>query len=202
MRNWNHSLLVAVLAAAIPACNSQSDAPPPQLAPATNSEPAPAPEKRDAMAESLEQSQLDAAVPFVLTIDVPEAERSGDILTVHAVIDAPRQLNAAASIQLVVPKGASIAEGDETETMAYLPAGRTSRVFKVKGNVAASDPVRVQVQVKDPQGAFGAYAERVFPEPPAAAAKPRTVPKPPVSRPGAGMKAASGKRAMPQFRAQ
>lgn len=205
MRNWKMpqmSLLVVALAASTAACNSSNDAPPPQLAPATNNEPAPSPEKRNEMAESLEQSELDSAVPFVLTIDVPEHERSGNTITVHATIDAPRQLNAAASINVVLPKGASIDEGDASETMAYLPAGQTKRVFKVTGDFDAAKPVKVQVQVKDPNGAFGAYAERVFPEPPAAPVKPRAVPNPPVSRPGAGMKAAPGTRAMPQFRAQ
>ena len=47
-------------------------------------------------------------------------------------------------------------------------------------------PIKVIVDMKDPNGAFGAHAERVYPEP-KKVKKPGSsrVPKPPVGRPGA-----------------
>lgn len=143
---------------------------------------APAPEK-----PAIEHSEAEVSAPFVLALKGPEnAPETGDI-ELTATITAKRELKAPATIAITVPTGAKLVAGKETETLPTLPAGELVRVFRVTTNGKLDQPVKVTVDVKHPQGVFGAHAERTYPEQKVEYARPsKNVPPPPVGRPPVG----------------
>jgi hypothetical protein len=186
-------IMGVALVTALCACNN-TEAPPPQLAPA----PVPNETQGQPMAEQLEHSELDAMAPFVLKLDVQDKTAPGEILII-ANIDAPRQISAPTTINLKLPPGAVLTSGNPEETLAYLAAGVTKREFRIQVSDAptARTPISVAVGMMHPKGKFGAHAVQTFPAQPELSVKPSSVPRPPVSRPGAGLPVAKGKRSAP-----
>lgn len=146
-------------------------------------------------ASELEKSSLaDAEAPFVLKLDSnPKDLPDNGVVELTARIDAHHALATPTSISIELPAGAKLVSGEAKETLADLPAGTTTRVFKVALSQKLSDPIKVSVGMVDPNGRFGAHATRLFPEPAQpASVKTSRVPSPPVGRPGAGIKATRG----------
>lgn len=201
-RNYGMFVLAAAFVGALSGCSTKDEAPPPQLAPtpemAQESQTAPA-----LKVEDLERSTLDAEAPFVLKLETP-ASYTGQVgeIEVTARVAVPHTIDAPTSIDITVPKGATLVEGSKREQLANLPGGVLTRTFKLNVTKALtpSTPVKVAVHMKHPGGAFGAHAERQFPEKIVQTPVSRkNVPAPPVGRPGGsgGMKAPAGQRAMP-----
>jgi hypothetical protein len=188
-------IMGVALVTALCACNN-TEAPPPQLAPA----PVPNDTQGQPVAEQLEHSELDAMAPFVLKLDskLDNKTAPGEILII-ANIDAPRPISAPTTINLKLPPGAILKSGNPEETLAYLAAGVTKREFRIQISDAptAAAPISVAVAMMHPKGKFGAHAVQTFPAQPELSVKPSSVPRPPVSRPGAGLPVAKGKRSVP-----
>jgi len=201
MRHRTKIALGAALTTALVGCNS-TEAPPPQLAASPQPAQAASPDQKP-MHEQLEQSELDAVAPFVLTLDAPEKNLTGPgELTITAHLNAPRKIGAATHIQVSLPSGVKLTKGSPEETLAYLPAGLTLRTFKVHVTTPPTEtrPIKISVKMVDSGGAFGAFAERTFPKVAEMKVKPSAVPAPPVARPGAGMSPAKGARNLPGTR--
>ena len=199
MRSYQLSKLAlsAAIAVSLPACNS-SDAPAPQVANSPVEDPptpAAVPNEPQAPSEPqkappvLEHSPLASGAPFVVTLKgPPEAPEKGEV-ELTMVIDAAKQMKVPTTIAVTVPKGATLKSGLAQETLSELPAGQTTRTFKVSISSRLSDPIRVVVDTKDPGGAFGARAERLYPAPAEIQyEKPYSgkVPPPPGGRPPTG----------------
>ncbi|RLB47857.1 MAG: hypothetical protein DRI90_25930 [Deltaproteobacteria bacterium] len=191
-REFSTIVLAAALAAAVTACNS-SDGPAPQVAPAppepVAEEAQPAQESNLPPASELEQSALvGMEAPFVLTLVTPtKVPDKAGVFEIEAQIKAPQELNAPAAISIELPKTAKLKKGEVREVLATLPGGLTTRTFEVELTEPLTDatPIKVVVDVKDPKGAFGAHAEKVYPmKPKAQKSGSSRVPKPPAGRPG------------------
>ncbi len=157
---------------------AQTDTPvaaPPATAPVAAAKPA------------LEASEGEASAPFVLTLSGPATLPATGSVDITAKITAAHELRVPATLNIALPKGASLAAGKASESMASVPGGETTRVFTVKLTGKLDQPIRVILDAKDPAGATGAHAERAFPADfkPAATKPPSAVPPPPVGRPGA-----------------
>ena len=200
-RNYGMFVLAAAFVGAVGGCSTKDEGPPPQLAPAA--EMTQSQQQEPALkVEDLEHSTLDAQAPFVLKLETPATQGQLGIIEVTARIDAPHTVDAPTSIDIHVPKGAELVEGSKREQLANLPGGLTTRTFKINVTKALtpSTPVKVAVHMQHPGGAFGAHAERQFPQKVVQTPVSRKdVPAPPVGRPGGsgGMKAPVGQRAMP-----
>ena len=195
MRIINTALFIA-LPLAMMACNPHSDAPPPQLAPAPEQQAQEAP-KPNEMHKHVEHSEMDAHAPFVLRLETPDASsvKAPSEITVKAIIDTPRALSAPVHINLVLPQGATLIGQDKAEErLAHLPGGLTTRTYKVAITepLTVERPIAVQVNMRAPNGKYGAYAERTFPKKPEMKIKPPSVPAPPVLRPGGALRAQPG----------
>jgi len=184
-RAYSNIVLAAALAAATTACNS-SEGPAPQVAPAP---PEPAQEAQPAPNAALEQATQDnMQAPFVLTLVTPtKVPDKAGTYTIEAQIKAPRELDAPTTIEIVIPKVAKLNKGQDREVLVNLPAGLTSRSFEVEliEPLSEAEPIKIRVDMRDPQGTFGAHAEKVYPEK-KKVKKPGNsrVPKPPQGRPG------------------
>jgi hypothetical protein len=194
-----HATMIVLSAALLGGCSNKDEAPPPQLAPAAPQAEAPAaPELK---AEELEQSHLDAQAPMVLTIDTPDNYAQPGEIEITAKITAPQKLNAPTAIIVTVPEGAELVSGQSREQLADLPAGVITRTFKFKlsKGLHTASPIEIAVDVRDPGGAFGAHAKRVFPK--VKVQKPLKAsrfPAPPGGRPGLGKSAPVGARTAPK----
>src|SRR5690606_29300492 len=115
----------------------------------------------------LEGSKLaDAEVPFVLKLQAtPEQLPSGGVVDLVATIEAHSGFKTPAKITVELPPNAKLLSGEATETLADLPAGTTTRQFKVEVTGELSDPIKVSVGMVDPHGRFGAHAAQLFPKP-------------------------------------
>ncbi len=192
-REFSMVLFAAALTAAATACNT-NDGPAPHPASAANeSAPAetPATEPAKLAAEDLEHSSMAGAqeAPFVLRIETPDKPPEiGKVFRIEARIKSAHGLNAPTTITIALPPTATLKKGLEREELGTLASGDTTRVFEFETSepLTSATPIKVIVDSKDPGGAFGAHAERVYPEP-QKAQKPGNsrVPKPPVGRPGA-----------------
>ena len=137
---------------------------------------------------ALENSEGETSVPFVLTLSGPATVPATGAIEITAKITAPHELKVPATLNIALPKGASLASGKASEAMASVPGGDTTRVFKITLTGKLDQPIRVILDAKDPAGATGAHAERAFPADfkPAPTKPASAVPPPPVGRPGAG----------------
>jgi hypothetical protein len=198
MRNVaNYSAIAALLVGcSFVGCNG-GETPDPQHAPPSTSEvpsspevAAPATQEKEVTGADLEGSKLaDAEVPFVLKLQAtPDQMPAGGVVDIVATIEAHSSFQTPTKITVELPPNAKLLAGEATETLADLPAGTTTRQFKVEVTGELADPIKVSVGMVDPHGRFGAHATRLFPEP-EEATKVRTsrVPKPPVGRPGQGL---------------
>lgn len=200
MHDYGKFLLAAACVGALMGCN-EKEAPPPQLAPPAVQASKPA--EPALKAEELERSQIDAQAPFVLTLDTPESYDPAGEIEVTARIDAPHGIDAPTAIAVSWPQGVQLLDGEKREQLADLPGGVTSRTFrfKLEAGLKASQPIKVTVDMKHPGGAFGAHAERKFPEAVVQTPlKASNVPAPPIGRPGAGLPAPKGQRTVPTTR--
>lgn len=178
--------LTAGLAAALIACNTNdarapqvSGTPAHELAAAT---PTPAPVEAPQPSEHVDTAEQ---APFVLTLRGPSTmPKSGD-LDLEALISSPKGYNVPATLSIALPAGARLTAGKENEKLTTIPAGETRRIFKVTLVDKTDEPIRVTIDARDPAGAMGAHAERLFPEPaePVFTRPNRGVPPPPVARP-------------------
>lgn len=137
---------------------------------------------------ALENSEGEVNVPFVLTLSGPATLPDTGVVEITAKITAAREFKVPAVLSVAVPKGATLAAGKEAESMASIPGGETTRLFKIKLTGKLDQPIRIILDARDPAGTAGAHAERLFPADlkPRAATKPASaVPPPPVGRPGA-----------------
>jgi hypothetical protein len=182
--------LTAGLAAALIACNTNdarapqvSAAPTPLAAAPAPVEAAPTPvEAPDHAAHPVDSAEQ---APFVLTLQGPSAlPQSGDVELV-ALIASPKGFNVPATLSIALPPGARLMAGQENEKLAAIPTGETRRIFKITLTQKTDTPIRVVIDARDPAGAMGAHAERLFPEPaePVYTRPNRGVPPPPVARP-------------------
>jgi hypothetical protein len=193
------SVVATLLGGSLWACNG-GETPDPQHAPPSTSE-APAAETKGPRADQpsatdLEGSSLaDAEVPFILTV-TPSVEAlpegglpEGGVIELVATIESHTGFKTPTKIHVDLPPNAKLLDGEALETLADLPAGKTTRRFKVEVTGELSDPIKISVGMVDPHGRFGAHATRLYPEPEEATNKVRTsrVPKPPVGRPGQGL---------------
>ena len=197
MRNVSKLSFIAALLGAV-ACNSSpssvppapaSDAPAPAEAPKAEAA-EPKSEEAKAAATDLEHSGLaDAEVPFVLTLETtPKEPPDRGVVSIVARIEAHQAFSTPTKIEIALPPSAKLIDGQAAETLADLPAGTTTRTFKVQLSERLSDPIKVSVGMVDPHGRFGAHATRIFPEAePPAPVRTSRVPTPPVGRPGQGL---------------
>jgi hypothetical protein len=135
----------------------------------------------------LEHSPLASSAPFVVTLKGPTTPPQSGEVELTMVIDAAKPMKVPTNISVTLPSSAKLTSGQMKETLAELPGGKTTRTFKVSLSGKLTDPIRVIVDSKDPGGAFGARAERLYPETPEVQYnKPfsKSVPPPPVGRPG------------------
>jgi outer membrane murein-binding lipoprotein Lpp len=154
------------------------DAPP--MAPAPTAQAA-------APAPALENSESETSAPFILTLSGPATLPDTGEIEITARITAPHEFKVPATLSVALPKGASLSAGKDAESMASIPGGGTTRIFKVKLSGKLDQPIRITLDAKDPAGTAGAHAERTFPADlkPKAARPSSAVPPPPVGRPGA-----------------
>lgn len=136
---------------------------------------------------SVAPSLVDPAeqAPFVLELTGPAVLPAAGDVEVRATLTSARGFNAPATLAVVLPKGATLASGLAHESFAAIPAGTTTRTFRVTMNGATGEPIRVSIDARSADGAMGAHAARqVPPEAEPAYKRPsRGVPPPPVSRP-------------------
>lgn len=174
--------LTAGLAAALFACNT-NDARAPQVSAApTPLAAAPTPVEANPPAHPVDSAEQ---APFVLTLQGPSAlPQSGDVEIV-ALISSTKGFNVPATLSIALPPGARLMAGQESEKLAAIPTGETRRIFKITLTQKTDTPIRVVIDARDPAGAMGAHAERLFPEPaePVFTRPNRGVPPPPVARP-------------------
>jgi hypothetical protein len=188
--------LTAGLAAALIACNT-SDARAPQVsgtptpevavaAPAQHEAPPPA-EAPQAATPPEQAHPVDTAeqAPFVLTLRGPSSVPQVGDVQLEALISSPKGFNVPATLSIALPPGARLMSGQENEKLTTIPAGETRRIFKVTLTQKSETPIKVTIDARDPAGAMGAHAERLFPEPaePVFTRPSRGVPPPPVARP-------------------
>lgn len=136
---------------------------------------------------ALENSEGEVNVPFVLTLAGPATLPDTGVVEITAKIIAHREFKVPATLSVAMPKGATLAAGKEAESMASIPGGETTRLFKIKLTGKLDQPIRIILDAKDPAGTAGAHAERTFPAnfKPTATKPASAVPPPPVGRPGA-----------------
>ena len=148
----------------------------------------PSTEQAAAPTPALENSEGETSAPFVLTLSGPATLPDSGEIEITARIDAHRELKVPATLSIALPKGATLSGGKDAESMASIPGGGTTRIFKVKLTGKLDQPIRIILDAKDPKGTTGAHAERTFPADlkPKAAQPKSAVPPPPVGRPGAG----------------
>ncbi len=167
-----------------PAAAPQSAATPPVAAtPAAQADPPKKPTP-DEMEPSVE-----AQPPFVLSLKGPDSVPDAGDFEITAKIEARVAIATPAMLVVTLPGGAKLVSGKDREALPRVDAGETSRTFKF--SVSKMDgPIKISLDMRDPSGARGAHAERLFPltPPPGMAAPPaktgRAVPPPPVARPG------------------
>ncbi|MCC6648696.1 MAG: hypothetical protein IT374_24420 [Polyangiaceae bacterium] len=137
------------------------------------------------------EKSTEAQPPFVLTLKGPDKVPDAGDFEVIAKIDARVALSTPATLVVTLPGGAKLVSGKDREALPSIAAGETLRTFKF--SVTKMDgPIKIALDMRDPAGARGAHAERIFPETSpsmgitgAPAKTTRAVPPPPVSRPGA-----------------
>ncbi len=191
MSNTLSKIAFLGLAVAAQACNQ------------TPAEPTPAPAQAKAAVEAkagldahdLEHTELNA--PYVLKLITPTAAavdgvyaKAGETVTVKAVVTAPAALKVPVKLSLKLPTGATLDQGTAAEDLK-MPKGKLSRTFKVKltKDLTEAAPIKVAATLTDPNGAFGAKAERLYPAPTTKVSKVRkAVPPPPGGRPFARMR--------------
>lgn len=191
--------LAALAAAALAACNT-NDARAPQVASAptevappaaANAAPADATnapaDKAQAPTAPLEASEGEALGPFVLSLSGPDKVPDQGEIELSAKIDAHREFKVPTTITIELPSAAKLTSGKDRESLASIPAGETTRTFKVAITGKLDKPIKVIVDARDPAGAMGAHAEKTFPEAKTVYVKPSSnVPPPPVARPPVG----------------
>lgn len=138
--------------------------------------------------EEMEPS-TEAQPPFVLSLKGPDTVPDAGEIELTAKIEARTAIATPAVLLVTLPGGAKLVSGKDREALPRVEAGETTRTFKF--SVSKMDgPIKIALDMRDPSGARGAHAERLFPTTaPAGMAAPakttRAVPPPPVSRPGA-----------------
>jgi hypothetical protein len=148
----------------------------------------PATEQAAAPKPALESSEGEVSAPFVLTLSGPTTLPDSGEIEITARINAAREFKVPATLSVALPKGVTLSAGKDVESMASIPGGGTTRIFKVKLTSKLEQPIRIILDAKDPAGTAGAHAERTFPADlkPKATRPSSAVPPPPVGRPGAG----------------
>jgi len=137
------------------ACKSK-DAPPG----VTTSAPAPTP------SPSAAPVRAPVVAPFIVTLEKP-ASAEKRMVTLSLVIDSAAGFGGQTTLSVSLPDGVKLVEGKPREVLPSLAPGKTAREFKLSpaSKLSSDKPARFVVEGQDPAGAFGARAERVYPDP-------------------------------------
>lgn len=171
-------VVVAAAAAALVGCNNN----PPQ----SSDKPA-----GQVAAEQPSPSKLtdpgETSAPFVLSLKGPETPPDSGDIELSVTITAPREFKVPGTLKVLLPTGAKLISGSDSESLASIPAGETTRIFRVSlgGKLGVGQQIKVVLDARLPNNAAGAHAERLYPElvAPQATKPSSRVPPPPISRP-------------------
>lgn len=167
-------VVVAAAAAALVGCNNN----PPQSSDKVAAE-QPSPSKLTDPGET--------SAPFVLAVKGPDSPPDSGDIELSVRITAPREFKAPGTLKVLLPTGAKLLSGNDSESFASIPAGETTRTFRVTlgGKLGIGQQIKVVLDARLPNNAAGAHAERLYPElvAPQATRPSSRVPPPPVGRP-------------------
>jgi hypothetical protein len=169
-------VVVAAAAVAIAGCNNN----PPQ------SSDKPAGDVAADAPKVTESSVGETSVPFVLTLKGPDTLPDTGDIELTANISAPHEFKVPGTLKIVLPTSAKLASGTDSEAFASIPAGDTTRTFRVTlgGKLGVGQQIKVVLDARAPSGVMGAHAEKLFPELTQQVTRPSpNAPPPPVGRP-------------------
>ena len=100
-------------------------------------------------------------------------------------IDVLGAMAAPALLKVIVPPGASITNGNATETLSVAQRGNIERKVRIKSTTPLSEraPLEVILEARDLDAGVGFHAERQWPPRPEMVVPPSSGPRPPVGRP-------------------
>lgn len=110
-------------------------------------------------ASNIEHSNESA--PVVLKLESTQLDRGRVSLLAH--IDATSAFTIPVNLSVELPEGAKLVEGTQRETLQGLEAGRSTRAFVIELPEGVGS-VKVVLDGKQPEGAFGFHAEKMYPE--------------------------------------
>jgi hypothetical protein len=174
-----HALSILVVAAALVGCNQSpaqsSDKPAGEVA-------AEQAASKPSIVDPGEQS-----VPFVMTVKGPDALPESGEIELAVKITAQKEFRVPGTLKVLLPTSAKLVSGNETESLASIPAGETTRVYRVSlgGKLGVGQQIKVVLDARAPNAAYGAHSEQMYPEiqQPQATKPSSRVPPPPISRP-------------------
>ncbi len=180
---WIPLSMVAALATSLVACQSKTTEPEP-TAPAPKME---APKNAEPVMRMHDHAETPTSAPFVVKLSKAEGNANPGELLLTATIYVPREFKAPTTIDVELPPGGELLDGETHESFPTLPAGTMIRNYRVKVGQEPTEaiPVKVRVAGASPGGAFGASAERHYPERIVQSRHPYSgkVPPPPIARP-------------------
>lgn len=112
-----------------------------------------------------EHSHLPTSSPFILKVhEMDEVQQPGR-LRLAANIEIPRDFEAPTTIEVKLPEGVRLVDGQQTESLPHLEEGMLERVytFELDQPLDYDQPIRIAVNSRDEHGRFGASAERTWP---------------------------------------
>ena len=107
----------------------------------------------------------DPSAPLVLALRGPDPLPAGGTFDLTVDLQASGPLRLPVTLTVALPSGVTLAAGRAVETFADLPAGATRRTFSFTLSGPLAAPIVVTADGRDPGGAMGFHAERMFPEP-------------------------------------
>ena len=114
---------------------------------------------------ALEPGLPSVAAPLVLALRGPDPLPAGGTFDLTVDLQASGPLRLPVTLTVALPSGVTLAAGRAVETFADLPAGATRRTFSFTLSGPLAAPIVVTADGRDPGGAMGFHAERMFPEP-------------------------------------
>lgn len=158
---WVRTGVLAVAGFALMACDSA------QPAPSERSEAehrAPTQPEKAELEKPPQKPVKQVVAPFTVSLQAPVQAKAGKV-ELTAVIDSPKGFVGDIDVKVELPEGAKLLEGEATENLKELPAGKTTRSFELLLGTAPTEqaPVKVIVEGQDAAKTFGARAERKYP---------------------------------------